>query len=145
MLRVLLCSLECFNMLLCLSSYRTFFRAWQYLREERPDALVCVMALFPRADPREEKELPYPWPIIDEVSGPRRNKLKHWYLWRSTPSSGVMNFPPCVEYVLTLFAHLCYICCCSFVLLLLRVLRVLRMLEQRVGGFGCCFFWAAVR
>lgn len=41
---------------------------WQYLREHRPDALVVVMALFPRADPRD-RELPYPWPLIDEVGG----------------------------------------------------------------------------
>lgn len=41
--------------------------AWQHLREQRPDALVVVMALFPRADPLYV-ESPYPWPLIDEVS-----------------------------------------------------------------------------
>ena len=40
---------------------------YQYVREQRPDALVCVMALFPRADP-EDKSSPYPWPGINEAS-----------------------------------------------------------------------------
>lgn len=42
-------------------------RVYQYVREQRPDALVCVMALFPRADP-EDKSSPYPWPGINEAS-----------------------------------------------------------------------------
>eukprot|EP00752_Nemacystus_decipiens_P005408 g4903.t1 len=39
----------------------------KYLRQERPDALVVVMALFPRADPLSSN-VPYPWPLIDEVN-----------------------------------------------------------------------------
>lgn len=41
--------------------------SYQYVREQRPDALVCVMALFPRADPND-KSSHYPWPGIDEAS-----------------------------------------------------------------------------
>ncbi|CAM9659593.1 unnamed protein product [Ectocarpus fasciculatus] len=40
----------------------------QYVREQRPDALVSVMALFPRADPKDKKN-PTPWPVIDQVNG----------------------------------------------------------------------------
>ncbi|CBN77689.1 lipolytic enzyme, G-D-S-L [Ectocarpus siliculosus] len=40
----------------------------KYVREQRPDALVSVMALFPRADPNDKKN-PTPWPVIDEVNG----------------------------------------------------------------------------
>ncbi|CAM9633135.1 unnamed protein product [Scytosiphon promiscuus] len=42
-------------------------RVGQYLRKERPDALVYVMALFPRAD-REDETSPRPWPVIDQVN-----------------------------------------------------------------------------
>eukprot|EP00903_Cladosiphon_okamuranus_P018403 g16927.t1 len=40
----------------------------KYLLDQRPDALVVVMALFPRANPLHH-DLPYPWPLIDEVNG----------------------------------------------------------------------------
>ncbi|CAN0027806.1 unnamed protein product [Ectocarpus sp. 13 AM-2016] len=39
----------------------------QYVREQRPDAMVSVMALFPRADPKH-KTSTTPWPVIDEVN-----------------------------------------------------------------------------
>ncbi|CAB1103936.1 unnamed protein product [Ectocarpus sp. CCAP 1310/34] len=47
----------------------------KYVREQRPDALVSVMALFPRADPND-KENPTPWPVIDEVNGLLEHMLR---------------------------------------------------------------------
>ncbi|CAM9365268.1 unnamed protein product [Ectocarpus sp. 12 AP-2014] len=47
----------------------------KYVREQRPDALVSVMALFPRADPNDKKN-PTPWPVIDEVNGLLEHMLR---------------------------------------------------------------------
>ncbi|CAN0449142.1 unnamed protein product, partial [Ectocarpus sp. 8 AP-2014] len=47
----------------------------QYVREQRPDAMVSVMALFPRADPKHKKSTT-PWPVIDEVNGMLERMLR---------------------------------------------------------------------
>lgn len=39
----------------------------QYMLEARPDALICLMALFPRADLIHRDSL-VPWQAIDDVS-----------------------------------------------------------------------------
>ncbi|CAM9424515.1 unnamed protein product [Ectocarpus sp. 6 AP-2014] len=47
----------------------------QYVREQRPDAMVSVMALFPRADPKHKKSTTS-WPVIDEVNGMLERMLR---------------------------------------------------------------------
>ena len=38
----------------------------QYVHQQRPDALVCVMALFPRAKPKDRMSNE-PWSMVNEV------------------------------------------------------------------------------
>ncbi|CAM9851230.1 unnamed protein product [Ascophyllum nodosum] len=66
----------------------------KYVHQQRPDALVCVMALFPRAKPKDRMSNE-PWSMVNEVN----TRLEH--LLRLGFSDGNVRFLDCNDRFLT--------------------------------------------